>query len=149
MNISEVLKKENIVLGVSAKNKTDAIEKMIAVLYSGGTLTDKTAFTEDVMARERVSSTGIGNGIAIPHGKSPNVRETAVAVARLTDTIDWGGEDSEPVKFIVLLAVNENDKGNTHVKILSQMARKLASPQTCERLMNASGTDEIVDIFSE
>ncbi len=149
MNISEVLKKENIVLGVSAKNKTDAIEKMIAVLYSGGVLTDKTAFTEDVMARERVSSTGIGNGIAIPHGKSPNVRETAVAVARLTDTIDWGGEDSEPVKFIVLLAVNENDKGNTHVKILSQMARKLASPQTCERLMNASGTDEIVDIFSE
>lgn len=149
MNISEVLKKENIVLGVSAKNKTDAIEKMIAVLYSGGTLTDKTAFTEDVMARERVSSTGIGNGIAIPHGKSPNVRETAVAVARLTDTIDWGGEDSEPVKFIVLLAVNENDKGNTHVKILSQMARKLASPQTCERLMNASGADEIVDIFSE
>ena len=143
------MKKENIVLGVSAKNKTDAIEKMIAVLYSGGTLTDKTAFTEDVMARERVSSTGIGNGIAIPHGKSPNVRETAVAVARLTDTIDWGGEDSEPVKFIVLLAVNENDKGNTHVKILSQMARKLASPQTCERLMNASGADEIVDIFSE
>ena len=123
---AEVLKSENVMLGMFASSKEEALEKMINTLYQNGVLTDKTAFTEDVLNRERVSSTGIGSGIAIPHGKSAHVKETAVAVARLVIPIKWEEDEDEPVKFIVLLAVNENDKGNTHVRLLSQMARKLA-----------------------
>lgn len=146
---AEVLKSENVMLGMFASSKEKALEKMINTLYQNGVLTDKAAFTEDVLNRERVSSTGIGNGIAIPHGKSAHVKETAVAVARLVIPIKWEEDEDEPVKFIVLLAVNENDKGNTHVRLLSQMARKLASEEVCRRLTDAVDSEEIVKIFSE
>ena len=136
-------------LGMFASSKEEALEKMINTLYQNGVLTDKAAFTEDVLNRERVSSTGIGSGIAIPHGKSAHVKETAVAVARLVIPIKWEEDEDEPVKFIVLLAVNENDKGNTHVRLLSQMARKLASEEVCRRLTDAVDSEEIVKIFSE
>ncbi len=146
---AEVLKSENVMLGMFASSKEEALEKMINTLYQNGVLTDKAAFTEDVLNRERVSSTGIGSGIAIPHGKSAHVKETAVAVARLVIPIKWEEDEDEPVKFIVLLAVNENDKGNTHVRLLSQMARKLASEEVCRRLTDAVDSEEIVKIFSE
>lgn len=149
MNVAEVLKKEHVMLGLDAKDKEEALSKMVDVLYNSGALTDKKAFMEDVMGRENVSATGIGNGIAIPHGKSANVTETSVAVAKLNNSVEWESVDDEPVKFIVLLAVNENDKGSTHVKLLSQMARKLASEETCKRLMNAAKIDEVISIFSE
>ena len=87
--------------------------------------------------------------IAIPHGKSANVIETTAAIARLEKPITWSSADGEPVSFVVLLAVNENDKGVTHVKLLSQMARKLASEETCKRLMDAADADEVIGIFSE
>lgn len=149
MNVAEVLKKEHIVLGLSAVSKEEVLEKLIDLLYENGALSDKKAFTEDVMERERVSSTGIGNSIAIPHGKSVNVIETTAAIARLEKPITWSSADGEPVSFVVLLAVNENDKGVTHVKLLSQMARKLASEETCKRLMDAADADEVIGIFSE
>lgn len=149
MNVAEVLKKEHIALGLSAASKEEVLEKLIDLLYENGALSDKKAFTEDVMERERVSSTGIGNSIAIPHGKSANVIETTAAIARLEKPITWSSTDGEPVSFVVLLAVNENDKGVTHVKLLSQMARKLASEETCKRLMDAADADEVIGIFSE
>lgn len=149
MNVAEVLKKEHIALGLSAASKEEVLEKLIELLYENGALSDKKAFTEDVMERERVSSTGIGNSIAIPHGKSANVIETTAAIARLEKPITWSSADGEPVSFVVLLAVNENDKGVTHVKLLSQMARKLASEETCKRLMDAADADEVIGIFSE
>lgn len=149
MNVAEVLKKEHIALGLSAASKEEVLEKLIDLLYENGALSDKKAFTEDVMERERVSSTGIGNSIAIPHGKSANVIETTAAIARLEKPITWSSADDEPVSFVVLLAVNENDKGVTHVKLLSQMARKLASEETCKRLMDAADADEVIGIFSE
>ena len=149
MNVAEVLKKEHIALGLSAASKEEVLEKLIDLLYENGALSDKKAFTEDVMERERVSSTGIGNSIAIPHGKSANVIETTAAIARLEKPITWSSADGEPVSFVVLLAVNENDKSVTHVKLLSQMARKLASEETCKRLMDAADADEVIGIFSE
>lgn len=149
MNVAEVLKKEHIALGLSAASKEEVLEKLIDLLCENGALSDKKAFTEDVMERERVSSTGIGNSIAIPHGKSANVIETTAAIARLEKPITWSSADGEPVSFVVLLAVNENDKGVTHVKLLSQMARKLASEETCKRLMDAADADEVIGIFSE
>lgn len=149
MNVAEVLKKEHIALGLSAASKEEVLEKLIDLLYENGALSDKKAFTEDVMERERVSSTGIGNSIAIPHGKSASVIETTAAIARLEKPITWSSADGEPVSFVVLLAVNENDKGVTHVKLLSQMARKLASEETCKRLMDAADADEVIGIFSE
>ena len=119
------------------------------MLFESGALSDKDAFLKDVLDREAVSTTGIGNGIAIPHGKSANVKETTVAIGRLENEVEWESVDDKPVKLIVLLAVNEEDKTGVHVKLLSGMARKLAAEQTCKRLLDAKDADEIINIFSE
>ena len=149
MNVSEVLKKERIALDLEAKSKEEALAALTELLYKSGVLADRDGFMKDVLGREEVSTTGIGNGIAIPHGKSANVSETSVAVAKLKNEVEWQSVDDKPVKFIVLLAVNENDRTGVHVKLLSQMARKLASEETCKRLLEAKSEEEIVDIFSE
>ncbi len=149
MNVSEVLKKEHIVTKLNAKTKEEALAALTDVLCATGNIADREAFLKDVLDREAISTTGIGNGIAIPHGKSENVAETTVAVGRLTEPVEWKSVDDKPVEFIVLLAVNEKDKTGLHVKILSEMARKLASEENCRRLLNAKDADEIVSIFSE
>lgn len=149
MNVSEVLKKEHIVTKLNAKTKEEALAALTDVLCATGNIADREAFLKDVLDREAISTTGIGNGIAIPHGKSENVAETTVAVGRLTAPVEWKSVDDNPVEFIVLLAVNEKDKTGLHVKILSEMARKLASEENCRRLLNAKDADEIVSIFSE
>ena len=149
MNVSEVLKKEHIVTELNAKTKEEALAALTDVLCATGNIADREAFLKDVLDREAISTTGIGNGIAIPHGKSENVAETTVAVGRLTAPVEWKSVDDNPVEFIVLLAVNERDKTGLHVKILSEMARKLASEENCKKLLNAKDADEIVSIFSE
>lgn len=148
MNISQVLKKENIELNVEAKSKEEALEKLTEILYQSGKLEDKQAFLDDVLKRESVSTTGIGNGIAIPHGKSASVKETTVAIGRLAEETEWESVDDKPVQLVVLLAVNDSDKNGVHVKILSEMARKLASAQNCKKLLDAHDKDEIIEIFS-
>ena len=149
MDVAEVLKPNRVALTLDAESKEDALRKLTDILYESGALEDKDAFLDDVLKRESISTTGIGNGIAIPHGKSANVKETTVAIGRLTKALEWQSVDDNPVEFIVLLAVNDNDKTDVHVRLLSQIARKLASEQTCKNLLGAKSADEIIKIFSE
>lgn len=149
MNVAEVLKKEQIVLDLAAADKTEALTKLTDLLWNNGKLTDRDAFLTDVLNREKISTTGIGNGIAIPHGKSASVRETTVAIGRLARKVEWESVDDEPVGLVVLLAVNDADKTGVHVKLLSGMARKLASAETCKRLLDAKTAEKLIQIFSE
>lgn len=149
MTVSDVLRNDRIELHLKSDNKEEALKELTELLYKSGALTDKDAFLNDVLSRESVSTTGIGNGIAIPHGKSANVLETTAAIGRCDKPLEWESMDDKPVSFIVLLAVNENDRTGVHVKLLSQMARKLASEETCKRLVDAKTAEEIRTIFSE
>ena len=149
MTVSDVLKSDRIALHLKSDTKESALRELTELLYKSGALTDKDAFLNDVLTRESISTTGIGNGIAIPHCKSANVLETTVAIGRCEKQLEWESVDDKPVNFIVLLAVNENDKTGVHVKLLSQMARKLASEETCKRLVDAKTAEEITSIFSE
>lgn len=149
MTVSDVLKSDRIALHLKSDTKESALKELTELLYKSGALTDKDAFLNDVLTRESISTTGIGNGIAIPHGKSANVLETTVAIGRCEKELEWESVDDKPVNFIVLLAVNENDRTGVHVRLLSQMARKLASEETCRRLVDAKTAEEITSIFSE
>ena len=82
MNVSDVLKNDRIALHLKSDTKEGALKELTELLYKSGALTDKDAFLNDVLGRESVSTTGIGNGIAIPHGKSSNVLETTAAIGR-------------------------------------------------------------------
>lgn len=149
MSVGEVLKPERIELSLSAKTKEDALETLCDMLLKSGAINDKEAFLKDVLKRESISTTGIGNGIAIPHGKSDSVIETTAAVGRLETPVEWESVDDKPVRFIVLLAVSEKDKTGGHIKLLSEMARKLANEENCKKLLLANSKEEIINIFSE
>lgn len=148
MELKEVVKSDRIKLNMAATTKEEALAELTDVLYDSGVLCDKESFLEDVYSREKAGITGIGNGIAIPHGKSKFVKDTSVAFGRMKDGIKWETIDDLPVKFIVLFAVNEEDMTGTHVRLLSKMARKLANEELCKKLVEASSEDEILKIFS-
>ncbi|MFR3683920.1 MAG: PTS sugar transporter subunit IIA, partial [Enterococcus sp.] len=89
----------------------------------------------------------VGNGIAIPHGKSQAVKEPAIAFARLTKEIEWQALDEKPVSLIVMLAIPESEQGDTHLSILSEIAVKLMDEEVITKLNEATNANEIVEIL--
>lgn len=150
MEIDKLLNKNKIMLNLKAETKDEAIDKLCDILLSYGDIADKNEFLSDVMRRENVSSTAIGNKIAIPHGKSHSVKNTSIAIGVIdNEKLKWETFDNKPVKIVILLAVNDEDKQDIHLKILSQMAKKLAIEEVCDRLCNAKCEQEIIDILKE
>lgn len=148
MNLADTIKTERIKLDMNATTKEEAIEELVDLLFDSGVLLDKELFTQDVYLRESEGITGIGNYIAIPHGKSIYVNQTSIAFGRTKRSIDWETIDDNPVRFIILFAVEEEDKASVHLQMLSKLAGKLADENVCEKLVEASSPQEIVEIFS-
>ncbi len=148
LELSEVIQADRIKLNMKAKNKEEALKELTDLLFDSGILSEKELFLKDVYLRETEGMTGIGNGIAIPHGKSKYVKNTSLAFGRIDNGIEWETLDGEPVKFIVLFAVDEADKTSTHVKLLAKVAGKLANDQVCKELVNAKTAEEVLHIFS-
>lgn len=147
--IKEVLNEKLIDLNLSAHNKREAIEAMVEQLYADGKVSDKEVFLNDVFEREKEGMTGIGNYIAIPHGKSDAVQITSIAVGRLKNEIEWESLDKKPVKMIILFAVRDEDKTDLHLKLLSEVAMALADDNTLVRLLETNDKQEIVHLLSQ
>lgn len=146
MDMNEFLSKELIDLDLKADSKKDAIYKLCEKLYEEGCITDVEKFVADVYEREAEGETGIGQGIAIPHGKSENVVKTSLAIGR-TETIDWEGEEHQEVTIIILFAVRLVDNTSVHLKLLSQVASKLGHDENLEQLKTAKNPEDIINIF--
>ncbi|WP_434643809.1 BglG family transcription antiterminator [Thermoanaerobacterium thermosaccharolyticum] len=147
-DLAKVIKIETIKLDMEAKTKDEVLRELTTLLYNAGALSDKEAFLDDVYYRERLGSTGIGNGIAIPHGKSKYVSKTSLAIGRTKTDIEWETVDNKPVRFIILFAVKEEYRDSAHIRLLSQVATKLADDEVCERLQKVKTPEEIYQIFA-
>ncbi|WP_434640934.1 BglG family transcription antiterminator [Thermoanaerobacterium thermosaccharolyticum] len=147
-DLAKVIKIETIKLDMEAKTKDEVLRELTTLLYNAGALSDKEAFLDDVYYRERLGSTGIGNGIAIPHGKSKYVSKTSLAIGRTKTDIEWETLDNKPVRFIILFAVKEENRDSAHIRLLSQVATKLADDEVCERLQKVKTPEEIYQIFA-
>ena len=109
---------------------------------------DKDAFLKDIFFRESQGCTGIGNGIAIPHGKSPSVTKVGIAIAKLTNEIEWETLDGKGVKVILLFAVGDKtEDAQEHLKLLAQVAGKLGNDEIVEKLLKAESVEEIKSVF--
>ena len=148
INLAEVIHKETIKLDMKATTKDEALEELTELLYDTGVLANKEAFLEDVYYRETLGSTGIGNEIAIPHGKSKFVNKTSIAFGKAKADIKWETLDDKPVHFIILFAVTESDKNSVHVRLLSKVATKLGDDEVCENLLKATTAEEVYEIFT-
>lgn len=142
----DLLDTRSVDLDFTADSADQAIDKMVGLLDQAGAVADVDAFAAAVKAREATSSTGLGDGIAIPHGKSDGVTRPALAFARSSAEVDWNGA---PARLIFLIGVPADQAGDEHLRILAMLARRLVRPAFRESLVNARGADEIRAILSE
>ena len=141
------LDKDIIVYGLDANTRKDAISKIADFYVSAGIVTDKQAYLDAVEYRESEGTTGIGDGIAIPHGKSDVVTRSAVAIAKLKHPVEWASLDNEPVENVFLLTIPEGGD-NEHLKILSEIASQLMDDDVREALSKADSVFSLSQIFN-
>jgi fructose-specific phosphotransferase system IIA component len=148
MNITELLTVKQIKLELTSKTKEDVIIEMVKVLDENDRLIDKAKYLQAVIDREKEFSTGIGMGIAIPHGKSSGVKEPALLFGRSIEGIDYQSMDDEPAHLFFLIAVPE-ESSNEHLKIISQISRKLMHKELRDKLMKASSPEEVITLLEQ
>ena len=147
MELSEYITTKLTKLDLVSTTKTEAIKELVDMLDAAGYLTDANAFLNAVFEREKVGSTGIGKGIAIPHSRTAMVRNVVVAVGRSTDGVDFEAIDNRPVHLIFLIAAPV-ESGGLYLKALARLSRLLRYQDFRNKLMEASSVDEIVQIIS-
>lgn len=144
--IQELFTKNLFIPELKATTKQDAILEMVAVLDGAGLLNDRGAYLQAVLDREGEYSTGIGMGVAIPHGKSKGVSTPGLVFARSQGGVDFDSMDEKPSYLFFLVAVPE-ESADTHLKVLSSLSRKLMHQEVRDSLMNADSYEAIVQIL--
>lgn len=148
MDIRNILDENVIDLNMKAKNKEEAITYLARKLKDAGYIADVEAYVEDVYLRESQGQTGIGNYIAIPHGKSDSVTQVGVAIGKVENEIQWETLDGNGVKLIFLFAVgNDNENAKTHLKLLAEVARTLGNDDAVKALLAAESVADLKAVF--
>ncbi|MGB7982087.1 MAG: fructose-specific PTS transporter subunit EIIC [Candidatus Nanopelagicales bacterium] len=143
------ISEDSIDTQLDAASKEQAIDKLIDLLSAQDTITDKKVLRTAVMDRESLMTTGIGEGIAMPHGKTRAVSRAGVAFAKAPAGIDWGALDGEPAHLLFLITAPEQADGDEHLRILAMLSRKLVDPDFKERLMGATSPGEVMTVLEE
>jgi len=146
ITITDILDPACIQLNMEVKDKAEALHAMVELLARGGKVRDKAALTTVILERERLMSTGIGNGVALPHGKTNAVDRSMVALATLQSPIDFDALDDEPVSIILLLVGTEGNVG-VHLRLLSRISRMVGSDQFRTALMNAKSVENVMSLL--
>lgn len=149
MKLTQLITKELINLQLEGSTKDEVIVEMIEMIDRAGALFDKEKYRESLYKREMEGSTGIGFGIAIPHGKSEAVRQTCVAFGVKRDGVDWESLDGEKAKLIFMIAVPAKHAGNEHLKILQLLSRKLMDDAFRERLLATTNVEDVVQLLEQ
>ena len=148
MNVREVLDERVIDLDMKAADKKEAITYLAGKLKDAGYIADVEEYVEDIYLRESQGQTGIGNYVAIPHGKSSSVTQVGIAIGKMENEIEWETLDGNGVKLIFLFAVGQdNENAMTHLKLLAEVARTLGNDEAIEALLKATTVEEFKKVF--
>lgn len=148
MELVDVLDERIINLNLQAKNKEDALNKMSNMLYEAGYIDNVDEFVKDIYFRESQGVTGIGNYVAIPHGKSDSVTQIGIAIGKLEEAIEWETLDGKGVKLIFLFAVNNNHEyARNHMLLLAKIAGTLGDDNAIQELLSAKTPIEVKNVF--
>ena len=145
--LSNLIKEKYISLDLKETNKKKLLAELVGLLAQSGKLKDKKAFLAALLKREKLGSTGIGSGVAIPHAKSERVKDFILAFARKDEGIDFGALDGEKTYLFFVLASPMDDVGN-HLKILADISRLVKDRFIVENLKKAKNKKEVLKIFS-
>ena len=142
MRIVDLLSKESILLGGTPQNKSEAIDMLIGLQVKGGRIADREAYKKGILAREEMSSTAVGEGIAIPHAKSEAVKAPSLAAMTVPQGVDYQAMDDEPSNLLFMIAAPNN--GDVHLEVLSRLMTLLMDEDFRAKLLAAKDADELL-----
>ena len=148
MRITDLLDKRSISLTAAPKSKEEALNEAIALMAESGKINDTEGYRRQVFAREEESTTGVGEGIAIPHGKCAAVNRPGLAAMVIKDGVDFESLDGEPVTLLFLIAAPDT-KDNVHLDVLSKLSMMLMDEEFTKNLRNASTAEEFLEIIDK
>ena len=148
MRIAELLGKDTIKLNLKANSKMEVLDQLVDVLYDAGRLNDKELYKEEILKRESLSSTGIGEGIGIPHGKTSAVKKASLALGIFRDGVDFDSLDGAPVNIVFMIAAPEG-ANNEHLETLSRLSVLLMNPEFKEGLLSSKVPEDVFSLLDK
>lgn len=142
MRIVDLLSRESILLGAAPKSKTEAIDLLIDLQVKGGKIADREEYKKGILAREAMSSTAVGEGIAIPHAKSEAVKAPSLAAMTVPEGVDYQAMDDEPSNLLFMIAAPNN--GDVHLEVLSRLMTLLMDEDFRAKLLAAADAGEFL-----
>ena len=144
---NDLYKENTVCMNLKSKTKQDVINEMVELLDKNGILNNKNEFKKEILEREELSSTGFGNGIAIPHAKTSAVKIPRVAVGISKDGFDFDSVDGNKANLIFMIAAGDDDN-DLHIKTLSHLAQNLMDDEFVKEILNSKSKKEIVQLLS-
>ena len=148
MKISDILNEKLVATQLRGSNKEEIIDAMIDLVSNSNLVLDKQRVRQAIFDREKIMSTGVGNGFAIPHGKTDAVSDIVAAFAVTAEPIDYQALDAKPVRLLFLLVGKENMVG-PHIKLLSRISRLMNKEDFRKRLLDLNSSKEILEVFKQ
>lgn len=146
MKLSDLLHKDFIIADLKGTAKEDVINELVDLFKDDSRVIDLKKVREAVLEREKIMSTGVGKGFAIPHGKTNAVNEILAAFGKTDSSIEYQALDNQPVNLVFLL-VGKDNMVSTHIKLLSRISRMMTKEEFRDKLRLAKSSDEILEIF--
>lgn len=141
--------KSIITLNLKGNTKEEVFNEMSQMLLDSNYIDDIESFHKALYERESIGITGLGNHIAIPHGKSDAVKKTGLAIGKADHDIEWETHDDKPVRFVIMFSVpNDDGYEKKHLKLLTEVAKKLANDEVINKLLKADTKDKIINILT-
>ncbi|HGQ9884512.1 TPA: fructose-specific PTS transporter subunit EIIC [Streptococcus pneumoniae] len=148
MKIQDLLRKDVMLLDLQATEKTAVIEEMIKSLTGHGYVTDFETFKEGILAREALTSTGLGDGIAMPHSKNAAVKEATVLFAKSNKGVDYESLDGQATDLFFMIAAPEG-ANDTHLAALTELSQYLMKDGFADKLRQATSADQVIELFDQ
>ena len=148
MTLIEILSGKSVIVGLKGRDKREILEELVDVLEVGEKISDREKVLEAVLQREEIMSTGIGHGIAIPHGKSEFVKELGGVLGIKSEGVEFDSLDGQPT-FIFFLLVSPMDVSGPHIKALARISRLLKGEDFRQKLIACPDKDAAIKILAE
>lgn len=148
MKITSLININSIELNATASNKTDAINRLVDLMYKGGNINNKDEYKQAILQREQSSTTGIGDEIAIPHAKTSAVKEAGVAIMIVRDGVDYESLDGLNTKLFFMIAAPDNGQ-DTHLQVLNKLSTLIMTPGFKDSIISAKSAKDIIDIINK
>lgn len=132
---------------LNVESRDDVLKAIIELAYEGGKIHDKTIFYNSILEREKIVSTGIGMGVAIPHAKLPDYEDFFISMAILRNGVDWNALDGAPVRLVFMIG-GPDDKQTEYLQILSNLTLAIKDEARRKKMLTLNSSEDIIQLFN-